>query len=315
MELRIIHLTARHRSLCFAPHAFVSRKHVMMGKRYSTGPPGKGLGYGNTTDSTGGSYLWNTKQYQRDSLCTLAPKNVNSLQRQPWEDCDKLTCPHPPVLSAFNHTSLSLFKFLPKYVASENGKEKDVIDTHKTVHFVGREKLRFYRKILWKKLQCIFLTLKKNMSGDFFKGIALSLKNSWDPNNLVLSPRVAENCVKRGDLSGVQNQVPENYTAQVSSVQLCWILKFAQEYTKLLAHMKKQNKTAFDKAQIRQNEQLRRDNKCIKRTGRLRTTAKQIFRPFQRIRSNVYRRVEPQRLLHLAYPTQQRQRQPVRFSS
>lgn len=44
-----------------------------------------------------------------------------------------------------------------------------------------------------------FLTLRKNIVEIFLKGISLSLKNSWNPNNFVLSPHAAgKNCIKRG---------------------------------------------------------------------------------------------------------------------
>lgn len=54
MELRIEHLTVRHKGLCFFSNAFFSRKHMVMGNGYSTGPSSKGSEYGKKTDSTGG---------------------------------------------------------------------------------------------------------------------------------------------------------------------------------------------------------------------------------------------------------------------
>lgn len=156
---------------------------------------------------------------------------------------------------------------------------------------MGRGEVEILQKnTLWKEITLYFSNFEKENEWRFFLKAYLCLRNSWNPNDLVLfTPCSWEELHGGGgeDLASVRNQVLQNCAAQISNTQLCWILKFAQEYTKLLAHMGKKN-TVFDKAQVRQNEQIRRDNKWVKRAGRLRTTAKQICLPFKRRGSYMY---------------------------
>lgn len=85
------------------------------------------------------------------------------------------------------------------------------------------------------------------MSAYFFKEISLKLRNSWNPNESVLSPHAAEkNCVKaRGVIWCDERNPTELYSPDLK--RLHWILSYPITYKTASTGLNTLTKSKLDK--------------------------------------------------------------------
>lgn len=193
------------------------------------------------------SYLGNSKQYQRGSLCTLATEKVNSnlkrvvidplLQRQPWGD--KVTTVSSS--SACSQPDFSFFWFTQGCANEEKEKTWGIYALRIACLFRERGEVEILQENVSQKVTMhIFLNFEKENEWIFFKRDISQSQNFLEPSESCAFTPCSRKELHPAKSSCLVSWNKSYRTAQPKSQMLSytvnvthWILKVAQKYAKL----------------------------------------------------------------------------------